>query len=477
MKTNRFRTTSILTLSLAWTGLACYLFSIIRGLGKDTALPFFDPGDIFSDFFKLIASYPGRHEIQLESWLPGLFSNIINGYLNSNPYSNNPDASISSLTNFHLTPVTQIINVTTRYLFDKVGPGMSLGIHFGIIFVFIGYLVSIASRRRPLSIQAILLSGCCIILYPSIFTILRGYSIAYLVNLLVCCSFLIAVRPNSPPWLPVFILSLAIGIRPNYILFLPLVITVNFCLRPIHAKASQVARAGVVTILSLFAAFLLATTLYKNYTINTFLNAYKFYSNAYEYDGTDNFWSSSLLQPLLILNKILAKITGIQIILPYQLKLICLGLSLVICLWSCIQLYKRKISFSKAILACCLGIILGTPVFADYHLLILLAPVFVSIYCERNVYYDLKESNDTIIASQSEELGLKTPRLYYQILSKTDGFIIIFLIVPKVLPIAVNLGSMQTFLNPLAICIYLYLTIHKPMLKSLKTNNAINKLQ
>jgi hypothetical protein len=133
------------------------------------------------------------------------------------------------------------------------------------------------------------------------------------------------------------------------------------------------------------------------------------------------------------------------------------------------QLYKGNISFCKSILVCSLGIILGTPVFADYHLLILLSPILVSLYYERDLSPSRdQESLKPVSARKSFFSDQNTHHVYCEVLSKADGFMIVFLTVPKVLPIVGSLGSIQTFLNPLAICIYLALTIANPNMKRLK---------
>lgn len=91
----------------------------------------------------------------------------------------------------------------------------------------------------------------------------------------------------------------------------------------------------------------------------------------------------------------------------------------------------------RALLICSLGMITLTPVFADYHLTILLLPLLVAAYWEQHA----GPCGDVLLDRIS--------------LPFVDSLTVIILLIPKSFPLLPLNITAQTFINPFLILAYI----------------------
>jgi hypothetical protein len=79
--------TKILAYSLLCTGIVIYANSFLQAIASNKAgLVFFYTQDLFADYIKLVASYPGHAAVKVDAWLPANWSQIIREYLGTISY-------------------------------------------------------------------------------------------------------------------------------------------------------------------------------------------------------------------------------------------------------------------------------------------------------------------------------------------------------------------------------------------------------
>lgn len=424
--------------ALIGTALIAYLHTIAYALGATNPKqisPFFLPQDLFADFFKLLHSFPFASPLPLEPWLPVTWRKIIEGYLQANPYSSDASKAPFSLTNYHLPPVQIVFAALFGWLCKALGGGTTFTITVLGLFTCLASLVRLSGFKKHI----LLITTACFMLYPSLYALTRGHVLAYITALCLGGSFLLALQPKPRPWLPALLLAVAINIRPNNIFYLPLL-------------ASQLSRAGktsrlVATIagattLLLISCSAAAQRIYPAYSGSVFLQAYSFYSKAYEFGDAGKDYNSAPLQAAVMsLKYLLSRLDlsySIQTSSLVRVGLLVLGATL--CLFSWRLFSKRWIGLPKSILLCTLGMIIAVPVFADYHLLAFLTPLLCSKFME----------------AQLEGGACDAGSILTKPMSNLDYWLFIALILPKTfpLPIAPHITA-QTFLNPLLVFVYL----------------------
>lgn len=426
----------VIIAALFATGLVSYLHAIAFALGASShslISPFFFREDLFADFFKIIASYPHASNINIETWLPDAWEDIINHYIMNNPYSSNASLADSKLTNFHGPPFGIAIIVLYGYMCTWLSPTIVFLFTLIGIFAWLYYCVSLSYSDVGAGLPRLAFTALCILIFPSIFAITRGHVWSYLVAVSICSSFLLALRFPSRVLLPSVLIGIAINFRPNIVFLMPIL----FLAFPKSRRNLKLALTLVGSTLSiLFLAYLAARLLYPSWNVEVFSRAYGFYSRSYEFGGstflgaTTHAARQGLQQLGFSLNNQVASLTRYLFILS----------GLLICLQACSLYIRKRIGLPRAILLSSAGMILATPTFADYHLLILFTPVLCNNLFENNFLF----FNNALEAKSM------------QMLTRIDFVFIVFLLTPKAFPIKVfgAAYASQAIVNPLAILAY-----------------------
>lgn len=429
---------------LILTGFVCYLSAIFHSLGIDdekVVSPFFDSRDLFADYIKHIGSFGLVSSFRIEGWLPRVWQDIFNSYLSNNPYSSDPSFAGSSLTHFHAPPLVIILaRGIIVPLFTHVGVATSYLLAASILVVSSLVLITSCFDRPS---DKLFMGPAVLLLYPCVFAFTRGNLYAMLSSLFVISSFLLIARRSRYWFLAVLLMCLSIGLRPNSIVLLPFLCI--FCKR-IYGIAVPRIRFMISSALFCLAStgilsLAIANRVYPVYTLDLFTKGYSFYQKAYEYGKQGADYSSSLLQPLKLL------VIGLNQTLPDSMNStllpvisrLCLVLGILVSIYSYRCLLRRGTNIARSLFVCIVGMILATPVFTDYHLTILIAPILLAACFERS---DLNEVSRKMVGSEGS-------------LPLIDSIALILLLTPKSFPLFPLGITAQTFFNPMIIAGYL----------------------
>jgi hypothetical protein len=429
----------VLAHSLLWTGIVIYANNFIRTIapGK-AALVFGDREDLFADYIKLVASYPAQVAVKIETWLPAQLSQIISNYLATVSYGNDPSLIHQQLTHFGLPPLAQIFYVFSRHLIGSVGAmtGMIFSLAAGVLWLT--WCAGQAMQKRD---ERLLFIAYSMLIYPSLFLLARGNIASLYSSLAVSSAFLLALQPARPAAWPILMLSLATGLRPNNIIYLPLLAFISSQARPKLGRLQMLILYGGVMAVSMALFFLVLHWIYPAFTLERFIASYKWIAQNYD-TSPENVRDIS--SPLQITNALLVKALGplrAESVLPL-LRTALLSSGLAICLCSFVLRFRERVSIPTSILLCTAGMILASPWFVNYHLLILIAPLLC--------WAAIEQSSPV---SGMPSTGFGTGRL-----SRLDCITIIILLVPK--PFALfSLPNLGALVNPLILATYSYLLI------------------
>jgi len=436
------RAKSIIFWSLVSTGIVAYLHVILYSMGipyLKLISPFFSTQDLFADYIKQIGSYAQLSSINVETWLPGWWREIFVSYLSNNPYSSDPELATQTLTHFHSPPLVVIIAKSIAdNLFIYPGVVTSYFIIISLIIVLTGFVVSLCFNEARLRL---VITPAILLLYPCVFAFTRGNIYAMLSSLSVVAAFLLVCKRPGYMLLGTILMCVAIGLRPNNLLFLPIhCILYRRLYRDISpALYVLLFRSVLILIGSVMVSNLAASILDPDFSIPLFLKGYSYYQSMYEYGGGAIDYSSSLFQPIKLITLFLVRISAPFIspsLLPI-LKFIILVLGISICVYAWRYMMHRNSNIPRALLVCSVGMIIFTPVFADYHLTILLLPILVAAFWEQD-------------SGPLDEVLLKKASLPF-----VDSLAVIILLIPKSFPLLPLQITAQTFINPTVMLVYI----------------------
>jgi hypothetical protein len=314
-------------------------------------------GDLYADFLKVVLSYPGAaHAAAKPGW--GL-DWLISGYLHEQVYQSTLQAlENGSLTLFHLPPLT------TSFCLGVLQAMQSIGIQpaFYVLYLLLFYCFWRISRQTGRGANRRVF-GLVLLSYPFLFMLQRGNLFAGATSLLIIQSLLLVQRRAKLDFAAI-LLAIAVNIRPNALIF-----AIALILIP-DGRAFR--RLGIFLLSSgtiFFSTLLLAHSMYPDYSLMTFRKGVETYHRMYVAGGGGLAYSSSfhsLLQalrfPLNWHRELVATLATLGILLHA---------------WRSRVFNNSGIAIPSFIL--CSIYVLGSSVFADYHLLVFLGPLMLMI--------------------------------------------------------------------------------------------------
>lgn len=348
---------ALLVFILIFTMVA--LNSIFNSLAVAVGLDFpkttflFAPNDLFADYFKVIFSYSGASDIQIH----GVFSTLLSSYLKNNPYHGGDSLVSGALTHFHLTPLTTLFSLLNLQLMNYITPQwlffvLILGFFIGVYLLIIK--IACSKSDRLLWFLSVLLC------YPTLLAITRGNIFAGITSLALT-GYLILMSKDENKFLALFLLAIAVNIRPNAIIFILALLFGKSKSKIGHVSIFFVIAGGVF-----FNSLYLSNYIYPDYTLTNFLSGLKSYHAMYVFSNGGLAYGSSLYGPLKVVfgatsaTEISAMILTILLLAP--------------AVW---LRWGNKISNSSFIFIICSCYVLGSSVFADYHLGVFFAPLML----------------------------------------------------------------------------------------------------
>jgi hypothetical protein len=359
------------------------------------------PDDRFADVVKLSLSFRSvtqglDHTTGFQSWGP-----IYQRYYEYPDYGGIESLATGQLTHFHHPPLSTVIFLLCGMFLVRTGsPSLTLILFFSIYLAEVWSIIRIGVPREKRTLR--LLAGICFFClasYPALVIFGRGNYVNAGLTTIPIVLFLMATFTRKHPTMTAAIaLAVAVNIHPNAVIFL-LALPVAYGIR-------GAIKPGVrfITIASLMFAvsYVVAHALYPDYTISNFLKGVAVYRQVYVVGGAGFRMGSSLYGLIRSLNH------GLHLGIPFATEMkVYYGASSVLLLvasWAiwqaCIREqsrpgYDREVkganndgavidrseqwlgaiaAFFLAAFYCILS-----PVFADYHLLVFVAPLFLTI--------------------------------------------------------------------------------------------------
>lgn len=375
------------------------------GWGPRTILA--GPEDRFADVLKLSLSFRSvtggvDKTEKFQTWPP-----IYQRYFEHPDYGGVQSLGAGELTHFHHPPLSTLIFLSTGLFIVWTGsPTLTLILFFCVYLLEVGCLLWIGiprSKRRPQLVYAIWFF--CLASYPALVMFGRGNYVNAGLTTVPAVAFLVAIfAKKEATFVSLLALALAVNIHPNAIIFLlalPLVLGVRKAIRP---SIQFVLISFSISVISYFAA----QKLYPDYTLSNFRKGVAIYGKIYISGGAGIRLGSSLFGLIRALNRVL------HLGIPFPLEIRVFYILAVLVVGTVFTAYwraslKRKNSDEndstrKREYTDDRGRILGessqwplplvpfllvssycvlSPVFADYHLLVFLAPLILTCLDER----------------------------------------------------------------------------------------------
>jgi hypothetical protein len=394
-------------LAMVVLGLICItyvnmLYSTLAyefGMGPMTFLA--GPDDRFADVIKLSLSFRSvtrglDHIKNFRSWDP-----VYQRYYEHPDYGGIESLATGQLTHFHHPPLSTLIFLLCGMFLVRTGsPSLMLILFFCIYLAELGSMIRIGVPREKRTAR--LLTGICffcLVSYPALVIFGRGNYVNAGLTTIPIAAFLMATYTRKQPTVAAAIaLALAVNIHPNAVIFL-LALPVAYGIRGAIKPGVQFITIGSLMFgLSFYAAH----ALYPEYTIANFLKGVAIYGQVYVAGGAGFRMGSSFYGLIRSLNH------GLHLGIPFAAEMkIYYGASIVLlfvatwAVWqACIRNHSRTryhrevegpnrhggiINRSEPWLRAIAAFFLVafycilSPVFADYHLLVFVAPLVLAI--------------------------------------------------------------------------------------------------
>lgn len=335
----------LLLLNIA-VDLGCRLAGIVTSMQSVVPLE-----DSFSDYFRFVTSYPGGESVSSHF---GALTAKLQSYQRMNPPAGVAALRSGMLTHFHAPPLVALFGLLNVRAMQWVEPALVLAaIYAALLAYWYAIFATIAHSRAER--WAWLLLG--IISYPMLMVVVRGNVYAGLTALLIIHAVVLAMQGRSPR-LAAILLAVAIGMRPNAIIFaLPLIM-----LHPQRWRALLTLMIAGPAISG--GAMLAAHLLYPDYTITTFLAGLRVYYVNHVVHHYGIAFGSSLFGALTVVGAPRAGLTTLAMIPAAAIGLAALAL------W-----VRGRVNVAAFLFLICAAYCLGSTVFADYHLFVFVLPI------------------------------------------------------------------------------------------------------
>lgn len=387
--------------------------------------------DLFGDYFKVIFSYPHIKELDA-SGIP-LFTNILTKYQHNNPYLGILGLNIGGLTHFHMTPLTTVISLLNLRVMQYIAPIWLYFISLCIIFLSNYYIFSKVIIQNT---DKILWFISLLICYPTLQIITRGNIFAG-ITFTTIIGFLVLAQKQKM-YTAFLLLAIAVNIRPNAIIFIFAIINSKNIFKDVVSFVC-------IGVLIFVSALYYANIFYPDYTIAYFLSGLRIYHSMYVIGNGGLAYGSSLFGAIKLIFGANPITELCSIFIPCILLLVSSWLKII-----------NKIPNSIFVFNISSCYVLGSSVFADYHLGVFLAPLLL---------YSLEFYDNRTVDLVSIDL--------YEALLIFSGSIL--MLVPKSY-IFINDISLQVFINPFillllsSLIVYYYGLSNKRLMHKIATN-------
>jgi len=293
----------IVILSIATLTFANLLFSaMIFELGHDYKSIISGPDDRFADLVKVSLSFktftPHLEDCRrFQSW-PALYKY----YYMSNPYGGKAELAQGRLTHFHLPPFSELIFIACAIFVAHTQNVSFLLVIFVLLYLMVvQWTISIGLSKEQRTITVLLAVWFISLLsYPSLMAFTRGNFNSGFTSLLIAAFMLSLFGRGRANIAALASLAVAVNFRPNAIIFvfaIPVVLGLRSSIKP-------VLRFAALALGILLASYFTVHALYPDYTFSTFHQGLETYNRLYLTEGGGDTFNSSLFSFIKTVNKI-----------------------------------------------------------------------------------------------------------------------------------------------------------------------------
>jgi len=343
---------------------------LLRSFPYSTFL--FNPYDLFADFFKFIFSYPGADKIYISGTTQ--IDKLLLYFQHHPNYAGLSGLASGHITHFHVTPLTTVFYLTNKWLMLETTPFADFILMVLIFFYIIVFNIKHVAKVK---IDKFYFMSLTFFSYPVLLVIARGNIISGIASLSVV-YFLVVMYQNDRCIYGIFSLAIAANIRPNAIIFILAILLLKR--QRLQYVLLFFLTASTIFLVSLFTAH----HLYQDYTLKNFVLGLMNYHNIYVAGNDGLAYGSSLFGCFKMM-------LGYNEHFEFFVSLLGAGISLLAILEYCFKfLSKNVLVYILCVIYC-----LFSPVFADYHLLVFIAPIFCAYLGTKNCSNSLKYTNVT----------------------------------------------------------------------------------
>ncbi len=409
------------------------LFSVMSeefGFGYHSFLLGPGPGDRFADLVKPALSFKTftsglENQPSFASW-PALYKY----YYFNNPYAGREGFASGMETHFHYPPLWELLALMCSLIIVRAGSPQ-----FALLLFFTAYLSGVyllayhSVRKEEKTKTEFAIWFVCLLGYPSLVIFARGNFYAGFTSLLIVHFMISLFGYRNAGIAAPLALAVAVNMRPNSLVFVlafPVALGIRRSIKPcvrFFAMALGLACASYIS----------AHWLYPDYTISTFQQGLRRYNQIYMMGAPAGQANSSLFGLVRNLNAAglwMSNRPTVTHVPDMSRTLTVFGvLAIIIVLVAFCGLWRSSVRgliapFVLTSLYCLL-----TPVFADYHLLVFLAPLLLLCFHVKNWAGHYRAVSTIALAS----VLILSPKNY----------------------IFIHGCSLQTILNPLILCLSL----------------------
>lgn len=346
---------SALKIIFLFSGINAIFLNFINSLGRRNPVSYLISTDLFADFLKVVLSYPGANELLPAS--NSSMNKIIYNYIINNPYKDATALSSGTLSHFHLPPLSTVLSLLSLQLMGMITVWGTFFVLLGILLITLAYIAKKYSDNMTGYCTWLL---CIIVSYPCLFVIQRGNLFSALTSILIIIAMYLAYTQDKK-YFAIFILAIAFNIRPNSAIFMIALYTAQ------HREfAKRVIMFLILSVFILGVTSVLANLLYHDYSIHNFLIGLNIYHTLYVIGDSGSAYNSSLFGIL-------------KLVFGYSkfVELASFFCGLIIAFSGLILHKKNYLTTPIFVFLICISYMLGTTIFADYHLMVFFAPLLL----------------------------------------------------------------------------------------------------
>ena len=305
------------------------------------------PADRWGDLLKMAMGFPGP-QLHPASWAE-LSDRIALFQRQTDHFEGTP------LNHFHMLPLSTLAGLAIRQLLAVADPGWAAVLCLGSV---VAILVAVVAREAPArSKWAFALLA--LIAYPTLFAIDRGHLFSLSCGIALLSATLRSLRLGRPDWIAILLFAVALNIRPNAGL-----IPLSLFLFRRGWTFRDLVMLGFATIAVFATGMMAASAFYPDYNLASLLKGLSDYSKLHVVRDFGQAYNSSLFGAFHAL-------FGYQ----YWAYALTIWTAAGILAASCLAVWRRDIPDSSAVFLALSCVLFATPVNADYHLIVFLAPL------------------------------------------------------------------------------------------------------